>query len=78
MKLKKGFILIDNIPSNCYECGCHNYHFCSWTGDCVEQYMNNDGRPNSCQIKELPERMKYHDGTYNGQVKGWNLFLMRS
>ena len=25
-----------------------------------------------CPLKELPEKMKYCNGTYNGQVKGWN------
>lgn len=29
-----GFILVKDIPRNCYECDNHNYHFCSWTGDC--------------------------------------------
>ena len=29
-------------------------------------------KPNWCPLKELPERMKYHDGIFNGQVKGWN------
>ena len=28
-----------------------------------------------CPLKELPEKMKYCNGTYNGQVKGWNLCL---
>ena len=32
-------------------------------------------RPNWCPLKELPEKMKYCNGTYNGQVKGWNLCL---
>ena len=32
-------------------------------------------RPSWCPLKELPEKMKYHDGTFNGQVKGWNLCL---
>lgn len=52
-------------------------------GDCpISEYChNNDGkcdlniRQSWCPLKELPERMKYHDGTYNGQVKGWNLCL---
>lgn len=73
--MTKGFILVDEIPCNCYECGNHNYHFCSWTDDCIEEYMNDDGRPVSCPIKELPKKLKYHEGVYNGQVKGWNLCL---
>ncbi len=71
----KGFILVDNIPYNCYECNNHNYHFCSWTGDNIEEYINSECRPEFCPIRELPEKMKYHDGIYNGQAKGWNLCL---
>ena len=32
-------------------------------------------KPDWCPLKELPEKMKYCNGTYNGQVKGWNLCL---
>lgn len=70
-----GLIIVKDIPRNCYECNNHNYHFCSWTGDSIEEYMECSNRPNSCPIKEMPEKMKYHNGTYNGQVKGWNLCL---
>ncbi len=38
----KGFILVDNIPHNCCECNNHNYHFCSWTGDNIEEYINSE------------------------------------
>lgn len=70
-----GIIALEKIPSNCYECGNHNYHFCFWTGDCIEEYLDSEGRPDSCPIKLLPKKMKYHDGVYNAQVKGWNLCL---
>ena len=32
-------------------------------------------RPTWCPLQEPPERMKYHDGIFNGQAKGWNLCL---
>ena len=32
-------------------------------------------RPSWCPLKELPAKMKYSNGTYNGEVKGWNLCL---
>ena len=73
--MDKGYILVDKIPCNCYECDNHNYHFCSWTGDCIEDYLNVEARPDSCPIRMFPEKMKYHKGVFNGQVKGWNLCL---
>lgn len=51
-----GYIIVKDIPQNCYECNNHNYHFCSWTGECIEEYMDSSDRPNSCPIKELPEK----------------------
>ena len=29
-------------------------------------------RPTWCPLQEMPEKMKYCNGIYNGQVKGWN------
>ena len=29
-------------------------------------------RPNWCPLKELPERRRYGEEFYNGDVKGWN------
>ena len=54
--MSKGIIVLDEIPCNCYECGVHNYHYCSWTGDCIEDYMNKEERPDGCPIKKLPEK----------------------
>ena len=63
--MSKGILLID-IP----KCFC----------DCsiLEYWHNNDGKSDLsirqpwCPLKELPEKMKYCNGTYNGEVKGWN------
>ena len=30
------------------------------------------GKPNWCPLKELPERRKYNEEYFNGDVKGWN------
>ena len=35
-------------------------------------YSEEPMRPSWCPLKELPEKMKYCNGTYNGEVKGWN------
>ena len=32
-------------------------------------------RPNWCPLKKLPAKKKYSNGTYNGEVKGWNRCL---
>ena len=38
-------------------------------------YSEEPMRPRWCPLKEMPEKMKYCNGTYNGEVKGWNLCL---
>ena len=38
-------------------------------------YSEEPMRPSWCPLKEMPEKMKYCNGTYNGEVKGWNLCL---
>lgn len=45
--MKKGFILVD-IPKNCIQCNLRT------KCDTVEQ----NSRPNSCPIHEMPEQMK--------------------
>ena len=40
--MSKGIIIVEKIPPNCYKCGLHNYHYCSWTGDCIEDYLNRE------------------------------------
>lgn len=63
--MARGILVID-IPKCC--------------GDCpiLEYCHNNDGKSDLsirqpwCPLKELPEKMKYCNGTYNGEVKGWN------
>ena len=62
-------ILVIDIPKCC--------------GDCpiLEYCHNNDGkcdlkiRQTWCIAKELPEKVKDHDGIYNGEVKGWNDYI---
>ena len=50
--MPKGIIVLDEIPCSCYKCEMHNYHFCNLTGDCIEEYMNKEERPDNCPIKE--------------------------
>ena len=38
-------------------------------------YSEEPMRPSWCPLKEMPEKMKYCNGIYNGEVKGWNLCL---
>lgn len=59
--MPKGFILVDDIPCNCWECCSHNYHFCSWTVDRLKEYMNNNIRPDSCPIKKIPDKYPERD-----------------
>ena len=38
--------------------------------NCEDGYCQN--KPNWCPLKELPERRKYGEEFFNGDVKGWN------
>lgn len=49
-------ILVIDMPKNCYECYLHNYHFCDFTGDSIEEYMNTEHKPEWCLLKPAPEK----------------------
>lgn len=72
--MSKG-IIVTEIPCNCYECGNHNYHNCSWNGEDIEKYLNIEERHPKCPIQKLPE-YKSDSGINNmfktGKVNGWN------
>ena len=77
-------ILVMDMPDSCLDCRfCREIY--EGIEACCEIMCDPDDsslcrmieaycqfRPNWCQIKELPEKMKYCNGTYNGEVKGWN------
>ena len=54
------FCSIENVEVNDY-----------YNGFYVDKFV----RPSWCPLKELPAKMKYSNGTYNGEVKGWNRCL---
>ena len=82
--MSKAFLVMD-MPDSCFHCDmCHyrieGYKFCGIEDMEVNDYY--DGfyvdkliRPDWCPLKELPEKLKYDNGTYNGEVKGWNKCL---
>lgn len=84
--MSKGILIMD-MPDSCLDCKfCREIdegiEVCCEIMDepddsslcrMIEAYCQ--CRPNWCPIKELPEKMKYCNGTYNGEVKGWNLCL---
>lgn len=73
-------ILVMDMPDCCDKCFAlddnGDYPMCGITQEQRGYTFNTRVRKmDKCPIKELPEKMKYHDGTYNGEVKGWNLCL---
>ena len=73
-------ILVMDMPDCCDKCFAlddnGDYPMCGITQEQRGYTFNTRARKmDKCPIKELPEKMKYHDGTYNGEVKGWNLCL---
>lgn len=75
-------VLIVDIPDSCFNCNFHNYHYCYATtgsnedGDCVEKYLKDEvpgeTKPDWCPVKKLPERRRYGEEFFNGDVKDWN------
>lgn len=77
--MPKGIFVME-LPDSCDKCPL----FCNYYSDMCCKGLNNktinypypkDFRQEWCPLRELPERMKYHEGVFNGQVKGWNLCL---
>ena len=80
-------ILVMDMPDSCLDCRfCREIDegieaYCEIMDEpddsslcrMIEDYCQY--RPSWCPLKELPEKMKYCNGTYNGEVKGWNLCL---
>lgn len=70
----KGYI-VTNIPINCYECCCHNYHECCWTGSNIEDYFDVEERPVNCPINDFPyeeDGSDCFDAFEDGYAYGWN------
>ena len=72
-------ILVMDMPDSCLDC-----RFCREIDEGIEACCDSlcrmiddycQCRPNWCPLRELPEKMKYCNGTHNGEVKGWNLCL---
>ena len=73
-------ILVMDMPDCCDKCFAlddnGDYPICRITQEQRGYTFNTRTRKmDKCPLKELPEKMKYCNGTYNGQVKGWNLCL---
>ena len=69
--MSKSILIIDK-PNICGECALRMAMICTPT---LKDIDSVNTRMDWCPLKEMPKRMKYHDGIYNGQVKGWNLCL---
>lgn len=80
-------VLIMDTPKTCLDClfcfeldeGINAY--CSVMPDKNDKSLFKDiqcdggycqGKPEWCPLKELPERRKYVEKFFNGDVKGWN------
>ena len=52
-----GMTIINNyeMPSNCYMCNLHNYHYCDLTGESIEEdyCYNGDSREKHCPLREV-------------------------
>lgn len=77
--MSKAIFVIDMLD-NCDKCFAlddnYDYPMCRITQEQRGYTFNTRTRKmDNCPLKELPAKKKYHDGTYNGQVKGWNLCL---
>lgn len=73
-------ILVMDMPTCCDECFAlddnGDYPMCHITQEQRGYTFNTRARKmDKCPFKELPKKIKYHDGTYNGEVKGWNKCL---
>ena len=72
--MSKAILVLDEMPSSCYECKLHNYHFCDANGESIDY----DNRPSHCLLKELPkirEVFNNCDDYLNGIDDGWNSCL---
>ena len=90
MKVSNKSILVIDTPETCLDCMfCFELDegvnaCCSIMPDKNDKSLCRDiqcdggycqDKPGWCPLKELPTKMKYCNGTYNGEVKGWNLCL---
>lgn len=68
-------ILVMDMPDNCFYCFCMESceKLRKKNGIDIRNGLND--RPDCCPLKDLPEKKKYHDGTFNGVVNGWNLCI---
>ena len=81
-------VLVIDTPETCIDCiFCQEYRtknkeyaYCYVTNgdsendmkpiDCIYGYRQS--KPDWCPLKKLPERRKYDEEFFNGDVKGWN------
>lgn len=77
--MSKAIIVTEMYKScdDCPSCIIGSCTFCGVNGRKIDQIeiVNESKKPDWCPRKEMPEKMKYHNGTYNGHVKGWNLCI---
>ena len=69
-KKKKRFELDEGINACCSVMSDENDKSLCRDIQCDCGYCQ--GKPNWCPLKELPERRKYNEEYFNGDVKGWN------
>lgn len=70
-------LLLVQEVNNCMECQLAYDSYC-----CIITQLNFFDNPDNfdpckdilddCPLKEIPERKRYHEGIFNGEVKGWN------
>lgn len=71
-------VLIIDMPNYCKECSLRKDIYCKAVKEDnnIGYYLNNKDpsmyKPEWCPLKEMPERRKYNEEYFNGDVKGWN------
>lgn len=69
-------VLIMDVPEGCGDCVCfeNNYDgmYCAAICRKINLPSPDYFRQEWCPLKELPERRKYNEEHFNGDVKGWN------
>ena len=79
-------VLVRDMPKGCFYCDYsyekdYDYRY-KIEGEkfCEIENINIGGfyeyvsprKPDWCPLRPLPEKLKFHDGKFNGEVKGWN------
>ena len=69
-------VLIIDMPDSCLSCkfgsaGTYGGIYC----EILQKFCKGNlcySKEKDCPLKELPERRKYNEEHFNGDVKGWN------